>query len=196
MTEGDGDMNATKASGKSGSDFEEWRAAVEREQTLAGKMRLSQDCLEHGALARSEMGFVHGCMGASHFELAYDPLLAARAGRSAHVDAVQVERDLRLAVQHYTSAIGLNPGQYVDPWNRGYCFELLGDLSAAHKDYTQSVTIDPGFAKGSLYRARIRERQGDLASATADIRQAHRVDPTAPEVRDAMARHGLDPNGV
>ncbi|HAE31242.1 MAG TPA: hypothetical protein DCF89_09010 [Flavobacteriales bacterium] len=52
---------------------------------------------------------------------------------------------LILAIEDFTSAIGIND-QYVQAYhNRGLCFELMGDYVSAKVDYATALKIDPSF---------------------------------------------------
>ena len=183
----------TETRGKTtGLNFKDCLSVLQQEATAERRLRLCEEYLNDGSLGRKEIGVLHGCMGATYFELAHERMRAARAaGRPSGADLVQVERDLRESLQQYTSAIAMNPGNFMDHWNRGLSYEYLGNLDQALSDYTQAVRIDPDFAKGYLYRARILEQQGEIEKAMADIREAHRRDPKDPAVIEAMSRRGL-----
>jgi len=172
--------------------FKDCLVAIQQEASAERRLRLCAEYLDDDSLGRMEIGVLHGCMGATYFELAYTRLQAARAtGKPSQADLAQVERDLGESVQEYTAAIGMNPGNYMDHLNRGLCYEFLGDLDQALSDYTQTVRSKPDFAKGYLYRARMLERQGEKEKAVADTREAHRLDPEDAEVVAAMSRRGL-----
>jgi tetratricopeptide (TPR) repeat protein len=183
----------TETPGKTtGLNFNDCLSVPQQEASAESRLRLCEEYLNDDSLGRQEIGVLHGCMGATYFELAHERLRAARAaGNPSQADLAQVERDLRESLQQYTSAIGMNPGNFVDHWNRGLCYEFLEDLDQALSDYTQAVRINPDFAKGYLYRARILEQQGEIEKAKADIREAHRLDPKEPAVIEAMSRRGL-----
>lgn len=58
----------------------------------------------------------------------------------------------RPAISYFTSAINLAPDTYFQAYyNRGYCYELLGDIFNAEKDYKKALEIRPDYtlaAKG------------------------------------------------
>jgi tetratricopeptide (TPR) repeat protein len=172
----------TETSGRTtGLNFADYMSVLQQEASAEKRLRLCEKYLDDGSLGRREIGVLHGCMGATYFELGYDRWQAAKAASPpSQADLVQVERDMRESLQQYTSAIGMNPGNYLDHWNRGLCYEFLQDLDHALSDYTQAVQIKPDFAEGYLYRARILERQGETEKAAADLREAHRLPRNMP----------------
>ncbi|MCX6273266.1 MAG: tetratricopeptide repeat protein [Bacteroidetes bacterium] len=47
--------------------------------------------------------------------------------------------------KYFTKAIEADPG-YVEAWyNRGYCFELMGDISNARIDYQKALSLKPNY---------------------------------------------------
>ena len=172
-------------------DFAAFISAIEQEARVENRMRMCEASLAAGTFSRRQTGVVHALLGGGYFELAYDRMRKASAsGHASPAEVTQSSQDFRRSVQHYTTAIGMNPGNFVDHWNRGFCYECLGDLDHAFGDYTETVKLKPDFGKGYLYRARIFQKRGDMAKAIADIREAHRVDPADPAVMDAMSRLG------
>ncbi len=52
-----------------------------------------------------------------------------------------------VAIQHFTDAINCDKN-YAEAWyNRGYCYELLGDIMNAKKDYQQAIMIKPNYQR-------------------------------------------------
>jgi tetratricopeptide (TPR) repeat protein len=175
-----------------GPDFGEILAALAQEENVEARLKLCEEYLNAGTLGRRQMGVLYGAMGAAWFELAYERMRAACAvGKPSAADVAQAEQDFRRSVQQYTTAMGMNPGNYVDFWNRGFSYEFIGEFDRALSDYTETVKLKPDFAQGYLYRARIHQRRGETAKAIADVREAHRLDPSEPAVVDAMSRLGL-----
>jgi tetratricopeptide (TPR) repeat protein len=174
-----------------GSDFARFLALIEQEERVEARMRMCEEYLNAGTLTRRQTGVVHGLLGGGYFELAYDRMRAAYAsGTPSQADVAQSGQDFRRSVQHYTTAIGMNPGNFVDHWNRGFSYECMGDLDHALSDYTETVKLKPDFGKAYLYRARIFQQRGDTVKAIADILEAPRVDPKEPAVIEAMSRLG------
>jgi tetratricopeptide (TPR) repeat protein len=92
------------------------------------------------------------------------------------------------SIQHYTLAIATPPDVFMDNWNRGYAYELIGESEQALKDYTEVIKLEPTFVKGYLYRARVLEQRGERALALTDLKEAVRLEPENPEIAAAIAR--------
>ncbi len=61
------------------------------------------------------------------------------------------------AVPYFTQAIQANPGYYEAYFNRGLCFEILGDVIKAQNDYQTALKIKPGYAKAIEGLKRVKE---------------------------------------
>jgi tetratricopeptide (TPR) repeat protein len=56
-------------------------------------------------------------------------------------------QDFEMARQYFTKAIELDPA-YIDAiFNRGYSYELLGDVQAARKDYRKTLELLPNYER-------------------------------------------------
>lgn len=54
-------------------------------------------------------------------------------------------KDFEAAVKFFSKAISLDP-KYTDAYfNRGYCYELMGDYTNARKDYEKALEITPNY---------------------------------------------------
>jgi tetratricopeptide (TPR) repeat protein len=81
------------------------------------------------------------------------------------------------AVQAYSRALELEPGQPGVLVNRGNARMLLGDEQGALADYQAAIEIDPAFANAYANRGILRDRMGDLRGAMADYRRALQLEP-------------------
>ena len=57
----------------------------------------------------------------------------------------------RQATIHFTDAIEVDANYIQAFYNRGYCFELMGDINNAAKDYQYAIKLKPDYdnaAKG------------------------------------------------
>jgi tetratricopeptide (TPR) repeat protein len=50
-----------------------------------------------------------------------------------------------VAIRYFSKAIEADPGYYEAYYNRGYSFELLGDVMNARNDYKTSLRIRPDY---------------------------------------------------
>jgi tetratricopeptide (TPR) repeat protein len=58
--------------------------------------------------------------------------------------------DFESAVKYFTQAVAIDPN-YVDAFfNRGYSYELMGDLASARKDYQKALEIVPNYERSIL----------------------------------------------
>lgn len=58
--------------------------------------------------------------------------------------------DLQLynqAIVHFTDAVNANPRYAEAYYNRGYCYELLGNVEAARRDYQEALAIKTNYRK-------------------------------------------------
>ena len=85
--------------------------------------------------------------------------------------AAEAERNLPLAVAHYTAAL-------VKTWSsRAICRLMMGDVEGGIADLTQAIALDPH--DGSLYfnRALAWEDAGNEAAMRADLERVVALDP-------------------
>jgi Tfp pilus assembly protein PilF len=52
-----------------------------------------------------------------------------------------------VAAKHFTDAINIDKN-YAEAWyNRGYCYELMGDVMHAKSDYQQAIMIKANYQR-------------------------------------------------
>ncbi len=56
-----------------------------------------------------------------------------------------MDKDYSEAIQWYGRAFGADPQYYAALYNRGLCYELLGDKTSAAADFRRTLTIEPGY---------------------------------------------------
>jgi Tfp pilus assembly protein PilF len=67
---------------------------------------------------------------------------------------LQLYRD---ATHHFTDAIEVDPSYFQAYYNRGYCFELMGDINNAAKDYRKALEIQPDYDLAANGLSRVTE---------------------------------------
>ncbi|KAA3648982.1 MAG: tetratricopeptide repeat protein [Bacteroidetes bacterium] len=61
----------------------------------------------------------------------------------------------REGTKYFTDAIEVDPKYIQAYYNRGYCFELMGDIANAEKDYRYALKIDPTYTNAALGLERV-----------------------------------------
>lgn len=65
------------------------------------------------------------------------------------------------AIPYFTKAIELDPNMYYQAYyNRGYCYELLGDIGNAGKDYRKALDIRPDYTLAAQGIGRVKGELG------------------------------------
>ncbi len=145
---------------------------AERLETVAHKMRKSDDFNESAGIAEVLAQAGHGWM------LAGDP---ARAR------------------QLFTKALEFKPGTAEYFVDRALSAMDLRDLRSAARDLDAAVGFDPESADAHAFRARVRRKLGDVEGALADAERAVSLNsdhvPALLE-RGALRRLGNDPEGA
>jgi hypothetical protein len=169
--------------------FKELLTALYTTGSIDEKIQLCNEYLSSGRLNREEMGMVHGLLGAAHFDKAIPGIQVKQQGLAPSDEAARETTAYIIeSIQHYTLAIATPPDVFMDNWNRGYAYELIGESEQALKDYTEVIKLEPTFVKGYLYRARVLEQRGERALALTDLKEAVRLEPGNPEIAAAIAR--------
>ncbi len=81
------------------------------------------------------------------------------------------------AIELYTKAIGLDPGNELALLHRGASNLQIGRLDEALSDVNQSVAIQPNNAQAYAFRARVYAATKSFALALADFQEASQRDP-------------------
>ena len=91
----------------------------------------------------------------------------------------EVVEQLELAVDDYTSAVGLDP-QYAKAYNnRGNARATLGDLEGGVEDYDAALELDGSLTLTYYNRGLIHYRLGNYQEATADLEKYLELVPDA-----------------
>jgi len=90
-----------------------------------------------------------------------------------------VSEQLRLAVDDYTSAVGLDP-EYAKAYNnRGNARATLGDLEGGVDDYDAALELDGSLTLTYYNRGLIHYRLGNYQEAIADLERYLELVPDA-----------------
>ena len=63
----------------------------------------------------------------------------------------------REATRYFTDAVEVDPQYYQAYYNRGYSFELMGDVGNAKKDYQYALSIQPDYTMAAKGLSRVNE---------------------------------------
>jgi tetratricopeptide (TPR) repeat protein len=103
----------------------------------------------------------------------------------------EVTEQLKLAVDDYTSALGLDP-QYAKAYNnRGNARATLGDLQGGVEDYDAALELDGSLTLTYYNRGLIHYKLGNYQEATADLERYLELVPDADDrtlVEDLIGR--------
>ena len=86
--------------------------------------------------------------------------------------------DYERAVEAFTKALELRPGEPGVLVNRANARMMLGDTRGALADYDEAVRLDPKFALAYANRGILKDRMGDAEGAIQDYRKALELDPS------------------
>ncbi len=86
--------------------------------------------------------------------------------------------DYERAVEAFTKALELRPGEPGVLVNRANARMMLGDNQGALADYDEAVRLDPKFALAYANRGILKDRMGDAEGAIQDYRKALELDPS------------------
>ena len=86
----------------------------------------------------------------------------------------------------FDRAIGLDPKDVIDHYNRGKAYLAKGDLDRATADYDQAVTLDPNYALAYSGRGHAFAAGGDLNGAIAAGVKATELDPKNGRFRENL----------
>jgi len=95
------------------------------------------------------------------------------------------------ALQHYHTAIELDPEDYQTYYWRATVLLALGRVKAALPDLHRVVELKPDFVAGRVQRGNILFKQGQLSESAEDFRYAVRTDPGHAEARDKLDKVAL-----
>jgi tetratricopeptide (TPR) repeat protein len=105
--------------------------------------------------------------------------------------SAEVTEQLRLAVDDYTSAVGLDP-QYAKAYNnRGNARATLGDLQGAVEDYNAALELDGSLTLTYYNRGLIQYKLGNYQEAITDLERYLELVPDAEDralVEDLVRR--------
>jgi tetratricopeptide (TPR) repeat protein len=77
--------------------------------------------------------------------------------------------DLKGALQDFTIAIQINPGNPEPYYNRGLTRQSLGDLAGAMADFNQTIKLNPDHPFAYYDRGVLHGARGEIAQAIADL---------------------------
>ena len=126
-----------------------------------------------------------------------DDTEAIRLGRGAnylahlHYDrgcGYDARQDYALAVDDFTEALRLAPGDAEALWARVGAYEGLKDFPHAFQDADALIAQRPLWSNGFLLRAYVWRAEGNHARAAADCRRAVRLSPDDGRAYDALAQ--------
>lgn len=89
------------------------------------------------------------------------------------------KKNYELAINHYTSALELNPDAKVYLSNRAAAYSSAGNHDAAIKDASKATQIDPQYGKAWSRLGHAYFGKGDLAGAKRAYESGIKVDPTS-----------------
>lgn len=89
------------------------------------------------------------------------------------------KKNYELAINHYTSALELNPDAKVYLSNRAAAYSSSGNHDAAIKDASRATEIDPSYGKAWSRLGHAYFGKGDLANAKSAYESGSKVDPTS-----------------
>lgn len=95
------------------------------------------------------------------------------------------------ALQHYHSAIELDPNDYQTLYRRATVLLALGRVKAALPDLHRVVALKPDFVAGRLQRGNILFKQGLLSDSAEDFRFAIRHEPDHTEAKEKLQKVAL-----
>ena len=101
-----------------------------------------------------------------------------RSWRDSHTYGGIYFRDgkYQLAIDEYTKAIALKPGDAVAYYNRGSAYAKLGRYQLTIQDYTKAIALKPGDAFYYSARGWAYANMGQNEKADADKYQACSID--------------------
>jgi tetratricopeptide (TPR) repeat protein len=177
------DVSSIGAKIKAGPALQKLMKAIENSTSRDQRMRLCNEALALRQLKPAEEGIVHGLLGSLYFEKAEE-----------EKDRNTITHNLTESIRHYTSAIAMNgDGYYMNYWNRGYSYELMGDQDEkAIQEYSKVIQLKPEFVGGYLYRARVLAHHGYTSKALSDVRKAFKLEPGNADVQRAMKQLGAN----
>ena len=114
----------------------------------------------------------------------------ARARAAAYYERGNIQLDLgdaSAAIDDYTQAIALDPGNARAFHNRGLALVALGQGDQALADYSEAIRLDPLYVRAYRNRLVLLEQRSDLAALAADYAQ----NGAAYHYREGSARYGL-----
>ena len=171
--------------------FKELLTALYAPGSIDERIQLCNEYLSSGGLNREETGRVHGLLGAAYFEKAIPGIQVIQRGLALSDEAArETNAYLMESIQHYNLAIAIPPDVYMDNWNRGFAYELIGESEKALRDYTDVIKLEPTSVKGYLYRARVLEQRGERALALTDLKEAVQLEPG--ESRDCSSYRAIE----
>lgn len=84
------------------------------------------------------------------------------------------------AIDDFSEAIRLDPGDPTYVNNRGTSYQAGGDLARALEDYNRAMSIDPQYATALNNRGNLLAQKGMHAEALVDLRKAVAIEPDNP----------------
>lgn len=94
------------------------------------------------------------------------------------------------AIEDYTYAMKVRPGDFLAYQNRGNIYRILGKYDKALKDLNVSLKLKKNNA-GALYvRGLTYEELGNMAAARLDFQKAHELDPNNEDISAKAWEYG------
>jgi tetratricopeptide (TPR) repeat protein len=108
-----------------------------------------------------------------------DPAADLMAGQDAYrrADLEEKAHQYEKAIELYTKAIGLDPGNELAFLHRGISNQQIGRLDQALADVDKSVAIQPNNAQAYAFRGTVHAATKSYDLALADLQEAFRRDP-------------------
>jgi tetratricopeptide (TPR) repeat protein len=116
---------------------------------------------------------------------ARDPAASHEAYQNGR--ALEDRREYQAAVDSYTKAIALDPGNDSAFLHRGYSLFELKQLNEALSDVNRSIKIQRDNSRAYAFRAKVYREMKDYQQAMVDLEQALSRDPDNPEFLVSMA---------
>jgi tetratricopeptide (TPR) repeat protein len=123
---------------------------------------------------------------AAEMDHKYAPNLSAALQQRAF--AYVGEHKYKQAIDDYSAALDVTPGQSSIYEGRAYAEMMLEDYDSALKDYTKLIKLEPKKVGYYLRRSYIYEVQKDIPKAMADCNKVLQLDPNNAEAKDRQQR--------
>jgi len=116
----------------------------------------------------------------------YAPNLAAVYQQRGY--AAATNQQFQDAINDYSEAIKINPGDSRIYEQRAAVEMKLNDMDKALADYSEAIKLKPNEVRYYLYRSYIYEIKGDIKNSMADTEKVLKIDPNNQEAKSRKTR--------